>query len=309
MLFNSLQFCLFFAVVTSLYYLLPKLRWQILLVASYLFYMAFIPAYMLVLAATIVLDYYMGLKIAEHTGRRRLLYVQVSILFTCLILLVFKYYNFFAYSVRNLQSLFGLTASAPITNIILPIGLSFHTFQSLSYVIEVYRRHRKPERHFGIYALYVMFYPQLVAGPIERLQNLLPQFHARHQYKLVNIINGFNLMQNFDRPYFSQTISTFWRRWHISLSTWFKDYVYVPLGGNRVSIGRHYVNLMITFAVSGRWPGQVYPTGGELHNGASARQFSAGRGSFEAITALFWFRDRRIDGKDACSSVVRHKGF
>jgi alginate O-acetyltransferase complex protein AlgI len=194
MLFNSLQFCLFFVVVTSLYYLLPKLRWQILLAASCFFYMAFIPAYMLVLAATIVLDYYMGLKIAEQTGRRRLLYLQVSILFTCLILFVFKYYNFFAYSVRDLQSLFGLTASAPIANIILPIGLSFHTFQSLSYVIEVYRGHQKPERHFGIYALYVMFYPQLVAGPIERPQNLLHQFHARHEYKLVNLINGFYLI-------------------------------------------------------------------------------------------------------------------
>lgn len=322
MLFNSLQFCAFFVIVTTLYYLVPRYRWQILLVASCFFYMAFVPAYILVLAATILLDYFMGIKIAESSGRWRLLFLQVSILFTCLILFAFKYYGFFADSVRELQKIAGSSGSFPLVSIILPIGLSFHTFQSLSYVIEVYRGHQKPERHFGIYALYVMFYPQLVAGPIERPQNLLHQFHAKHEYKLVNFINGFyliawgyfqkmviadraalyvnrvygswqtatstdlllatalfsvqiyadfsgyssiaigcarvmgfNLMQNFERPYFARSISTFWRRWHISLSTWFKDYVYVPLGGSRVSTLRYFLNILITFGVSGLWHG------------------------------------------------------
>jgi alginate O-acetyltransferase complex protein AlgI len=322
MLFNSLQFCAFFVIVTTLYYLVPRYRWQLLLTASCVFYMAFIPAYILVLAATITLDYCMGIKIAESSGKRRLLFLQVSILFTCFILFAFKYSGFFADSVRELQKLFGSSASFPLVSIILPIGLSFHTFQSLSYVIEVYRGHQEPERHFGIYALYVMFYPQLVAGPIERPQNLLHQFHAKHEYKLVNFINGFyliawgyfqkmviadraalyvnraygswqtvtsadlllatilfavqiyadfsgyssiaigcarvmgfNLMQNFERPYFAPSISNFWRRWHISLSTWFKDYVYVPLGGSRVSTPRYFLNILITFGVSGLWHG------------------------------------------------------
>lgn len=322
MLFNSLQFCLFFIIVTALYYALPRLRWQILLAASCCFYMAFIPAYIMVLAATILLDYFMGIKIAETSGRQRKICLLISILFTCLILFAFKYYNFFADSVRELQSALGMAQSFPIASIILPIGLSFHTFQSLSYVIEVYRGAQAPERQFGIYALYVMFYPQLVAGPIERPQNLLHQFHARHEYKRVNIVNGlylifwgffqkmviadraaiyvnhtfdswrtasstalllatvlfavqiyadfagyssiaigcarvmgFNLMQNFDRPYFARSVSEFWRRWHISLSTWFKDYIYIPLGGSRVSSGRFCANILITFGISGLWHG------------------------------------------------------
>ena len=238
------------------------------------------------------------------------------------VLVVFKYYNFI---VENLNAIIHSAhqhAHIPILNIILPIGLSFHTFQAMSYTIEVYRGNTPPEKHFGIYALYVMFYPQLVAGPIERPQNLLHQFHEEKKFKYENVRSGlilmawglfkkvviadrlalfvnqvygnpfdytglpliigtiffafqifcdfsgysdiaigsakcmgFDLMTNFDRPYMSTSIGEFWRRWHISLSTWFRDYVYIPLGGNRVSKGRWYFNIFVVFLLSGIWHG------------------------------------------------------
>jgi len=323
MLFNSLQFIAFFVVVTILYYVLSwKWRWKMLLLASCVFYMAFIPAYIAILLITILIDYYMGIKIAEATEKRRLLYLQISIVSTCLVLFIFKYCGFFEITVRELQALLGVAQTFPITHIILPIGLSFHTFQSLSYVIEVYRGNQKPERHFGIYALYVMFYPQLVAGPIERPQNLLHQFYEEHRFDVTNItrglslilwgffqkmviadrcavyvnnvyrnpsretglaltaatvlfavqiyadfagyssiaigcarVMGFKLMTNFNRPYFARSFAEFWKRWHISLSTWFRDYIYIPLGGNRVPKARLYFNLLLTFTISGLWHG------------------------------------------------------
>jgi D-alanyl-lipoteichoic acid acyltransferase DltB (MBOAT superfamily) len=323
MLFNSLHFCLFFVVTTSLYFLLPwRQRWKMLLAASCLFYMAFVPAYIVVLFTTILIDYWMGIRIAESNGVRRRLYLLISVVATCLVLFVFKYYNFFALSVRQLQALLGGAASFPLAHLILPIGLSFHTFQSLSYVIEVYRGRQQPERHFGIYALYVMFYPQLVAGPIERPQNLLHQFYQDHRFNLDDFsrgmlliawgffqkmviadrcahyvneayghwqsysgvtlivaallfsiqiyadfagystiaigcarVMGIQLMQNFNHPYFASSVSEFWQRWHISLSTWFRDYIYFPLGGSRVSPPRHYFNLMVVFLISGLWHG------------------------------------------------------
>jgi alginate O-acetyltransferase complex protein AlgI len=323
MLFNSLEFCLFFAVVTALYYWLPwRHRWKMLLVASCIFYMAFIPAYIVVLFTTIVIDYYMGMKIAESQGAQRKTYLITSVVATCLVLFAFKYFDFFGETVRELQRSVGHDATFPVANIVLPIGLSFHTFQSLSYVIEVYRGRQAPERNFGIYALYVMFYPQLVAGPIERPQNLLHQFREDHRWDTSNIaqglwliawgyflkmviadrvallvnptfdhwqtasggaialatvafavqiyadfagyssiaigcarVMGFTLMTNFRRPYFAASFGEFWKRWHISLSTWFKDYVYIPLGGGRVRQSRIYANLLITFAISGLWHG------------------------------------------------------
>jgi len=323
MLFNSLQFFLFFIVVTVLYYTLEwRWRWKMLLAASCIFYMAFIPAYIFILFTTILIDYVMGIMIAESSGRKRLICLQISIVSTCLVLFVFKYSAFFGMTMRELEALLGAAQDFPITHIILPIGLSFHTFQSLSYVIEVYRGKQQPERNFGIYSLYVMFYPQLVAGPIERPQNLLHQFYEDHRFELSNLsqglfliawglfqkmvvadrsavyvnavynhwehqsglslllatlffsiqiyadfagyssiaigcakVMGIHLMTNFNHPYFSTSFSEFWKRWHISLSTWFRDYVYIPLGGNRVSRSRHYVNLLLTFAISGLWHG------------------------------------------------------
>jgi alginate O-acetyltransferase complex protein AlgI len=335
MLFNSLQFLAFFPIVTALYFLLPfRHRWMLLLMASCVFYMAFIPVYILILFVTIVIDYLAAIYIERATGRRRSAALLVSILSTCLVLFVFKYLHFFTANFNALGEFFHFNYPIPILQIILPIGLSFHTFQSLSYVIEVYRGHQKAERHFGIYALYVMFYPQLVAGPIERPQNLLHQFYEEHDFDydrvtgglklmawglfkkmliadrvavLVNEVYnnptnyqgiplitatvffavqiycdfsgysdiaigaarvmGFRLMTNFRQPYFAESIADFWRRWHISLSTWFRDYVYIPLGGNRVTERRRYFNLFITFVVSGLWHGAnwTYIVWGALH--------------------------------------------
>ncbi len=323
MLFNSVEFLIFFPVVTALYFILPhKYRWLLLLVANCIFYMALIPAYILILAATIVVDYIAGIYIEESRGRRKKVWLIVSIVSTCLILFVFKYFNFFNANFTAIASLLHWNYSVKALSIILPVGLSFHTFQSLSYVIEVYRGKQKAERNFGIYALYVMFYPQLVAGPIERPQNLLHQFYEKHNFDYYNVteglkkmawglfkkviiadrlaialnsvysfpqgheglplllatvffaiqiyadfsgysdialgaaqVMGFRLMKNFDSPYFSKSIAEFWTRWHISLSTWFRDYVYIPLGGNRVGKSRWQFNLMLTFLISGLWHG------------------------------------------------------
>lgn len=323
MLFNSIQFAIFFPVVTALYFLVPhRTRWGLLLAASCAFYMAFIPAYILILLVTILIDYFAAIYIEESTGpaRRRLL--VLSIVSTCLVLFVFKYFNFFNQSLEALAQFIKWNYPVKALGLILPIGLSFHTFQSLSYVIEVYRGNQKTERHFGIYALYVMFYPQLVAGPIERPQNLLRQLREEHHIDCERIISGlrlmawglfkkaviadrlalyvneiyghprdfsgpvlvlatvafayqiycdfsgysdiaigaarvmgFRLMKNFNCPYYAASIAEFWKRWHISLSTWFRDYLYIPLGGNRVPLWRWYVNLLVTFGVSGLWHG------------------------------------------------------
>jgi alginate O-acetyltransferase complex protein AlgI len=323
MLFNSIEFLIFFPAVTAAYFLFPhRHRWWLLLLASCAFYMFFIPAYILILFVTIVIDYLAGMWIEDSEGPARKRWLVVSILSTCLVLFVFKYFNFINSNLEALAALLHWNYPVESLNIILPIGLSFHTFQSLSYVIEVYRRNQKAERHFGIYALYVMFYPQLVAGPIERPQNLLHQFYERHEFsyrrvtdglklmawglfkkiviadRLALFVNtvyddptafggvslilatvffafqiycdfsgysdiaigaaqvmGFKLMDNFNRPYFSKSVAEFWKRWHISLSTWFRDYVYLPLGGNRVSAPRWHFNLFVTFLISGLWHG------------------------------------------------------
>ncbi|MBA3679586.1 MAG: MBOAT family protein [Bacteroidetes bacterium] len=318
MLFNSLQFILFFLIVTPVYYLLPhKFRWFHLLASSCVFYMAFVPVYILILFGTIIIDYFAGILIAKTDRKKRKYYLIISLIANIGVLFVFKYYNFF---IDNINDISGV--NLPFLKILLPIGLSFHTFQAMSYTIEVYRGNQKAEKHFGIYALYVMFYPQLVAGPIERPQNILHQFHKKKYFSYANIVNGlkliawgmfkkvvvadrlaiyvnevfdhqlnyegipviiacvffslqiyfdfsaysdiaigtaktlgFDLMINFRMPYFSRTITEFWSRWHISLSTWFRDYLYIPLGGNRISKTRTKINQFIVFIVSGFWHG------------------------------------------------------
>lgn len=350
MLFNSIVFCIFFPVVTALYFILPhKWRWALLLMASFFFYMAFLPIYVLILVVTIVVDYFAGLYIEKAVGSKRKLYLIASLVANIGFLCFFKYYDFI---IENINALLSIslpylkdlwisgwimeynniinahlnqwlgTDLSFLRNVILPIGLSFHTFQAMSYTIEVYRKNQKAERHFGIYALYVMFYPQLVAGPIERPQNMLHQFREKHnidysqiagglklmlfglfkkvviadrlaiyvdavynnpdQHNSITLIvatiffafqiycdfsayseiaigaakvMGFKLMTNFNRPYFSRNISEFWKRWHISLSSWFMDYLYIPLGGSRVKIPRWFFNLFIVFIISGIWHG------------------------------------------------------
>lgn len=323
MLFNSLHFLYFFLIVTPLYFLLPhRFRWQLLLAASVYFYMVFMPIYILILGFTIIVDYYAGIYIENSTGKRRKRFLIMSLIANIGVLAVFKYYNFLNENLSVLLNSIGYENNIPNLWILLPVGLSFHTFQAMSYTIEVYRGNHKAERNFGIYSLYVMFYPQLVAGPIERPQNILYQFYERHSFDYQRVtsglklmawglfkkvviadrlssfvdavymkpfqfegfplilatvffaiqiycdfsgysdmaigsarIMGFDLMKNFDRPYFSKSISEFWKRWHISLSTWFRDYLYISMGGNRKGEVRTAMNLLITFVISGLWHG------------------------------------------------------
>jgi alginate O-acetyltransferase complex protein AlgI len=335
MLFNSLEFAVFFPVVTLLYFLLPhKLRVPLLLAASCLFYMAFVPKYILILIFVILVDYTAGILIEGAAGPRRKLFLIISLCANVGILGFFKYFNFVNDNVAALARMLDWNYSIESLKIILPIGLSFHTFQSMSYTIEVYRGNVKAERSFLIFALYVLFYPQLVAGPIERPQNLLQQFREYHRFNwprfvegaqlmltglfkkiviadraaiVVNTVYanpgqysglqllvatylfaiqiycdfagyteiargaakvmGFDLMLNFNRPYLATSIADFWRRWHISLSTWFRDYVYFPLGGNRAGKARVCFNLAVVFLVSGVWHGAnwTFIVWGALH--------------------------------------------
>lgn len=326
MLFNSLQFLVYFVCITGFYFSLPhRFRWILLLFASCFFYMSFIPEYILILGFTIVIDYFAGILIEKSSGKKRKLFLIVSLIANIGVLALFKYYNFIVDQLHLFLSDSGENKLLPALGILLPIGLSFHTFQAMSYTIEVYRGHQKAERHFGIYALYVMFYPQLVAGPIERPQNLLPQFYEHHTFDLERFkqgislilfgifkkvviadrlsiavdyaysdplhqsgvtlliatffyafqiycdfsgyadiaigaasVMGFHLMENFRNPYFANSIPDFWRRWHISLSTWFKDYLYFSLGGNKTSRLKHFRNLLLVFVLSGIWHGANY---------------------------------------------------
>jgi alginate O-acetyltransferase complex protein AlgI len=323
MLFNSFTFLIFFPVVAAVYFAIPhRFRWAWLLGASCYFYMAFIPVYIFILFFLIAVDYVAGMLIEDSTGARRRSWLIMSLIANIGMLAVFKYFNFLNANARAIAEVFHWPYGMPALSLILPIGLSFHTFQAMSYTIEVYRGRQKAERHLGIYALYVMFFPQLVAGPIERPQHLLPQFYERHEFdyervtsglrriawglfmkvviadrlaRYVNLVYndpssfegltlvlatiffafqiycdfagyshiaigtaevmGFRLIENFNRPYLAQSIGEFWSRWHISLSTWFRDYVYIPLGGNRVPKPRWYFNLFVTFLLSGLWHG------------------------------------------------------
>lgn len=326
-LFNSLEFAVFFPIVVGLYFFaVPHAwRWLWLLAASCYFYMVFIPEYILILGLTIVVDYYAGLKIEASHGALRRFYLWTSVIITCGILFFFKYLDFVWEAGHDLRELLGQSVSVNERakfGFYLPIGLSFHTFQSLSYVIEVFRGRQKAERHFGIYALYVLFFPQLVAGPIERPQNLLWQFRVVKTFDVARVssglrmmlwgmfqktvvadrlaivvdyvysgtekappdalfvaavffafqifadfqgytniargaarVLGFELMVNFNRPYAALSVTEFWRRWHISLSSWFRDYVYIPLDGGRTAPARGVFNLMVTFILSGLWHG------------------------------------------------------
>lgn len=323
MIFNSVEFVLFFIIITFLYFVINhKNRWLLLLAGSCYFYMAFVPVYIFILGFTILIDYIAGILIENSKGKKKKYYLLFSLIANISVLFVFKYYNFFNVNLTLLFEKASLSNPFPLLKILLPIGLSFHTFQAMSYTIEVYRGKQKAEKHFGFYALYVMFYPQLVAGPIERPQNILPQFREKHFFKynrvilglkliawglfkkvviadrltivVDNVFNdlssynslslfiailffsfqilidfsaysdiaigsakvmGFNLMKNFNNPYLSKNIKEFWSKWHISLSTWFRDYLYIPLGGNKTGLYRWFLNIFIVFILSGIWHG------------------------------------------------------
>ena len=195
MLFNSIQFAIFFVIVTFIYFTINhRYRWFLLLASSCYFYMVFVPVYILILGFTIIVDYFAGIYLEETEGKKRKVFLVASLIANIGVLAVFKYYNFLNGNLSVFLNDIGFQNPIPFLSIILPIGLSFHTFQAMAYTIEVYRGHQKAERHFGIYALYVMFYPQLVAGPIERPQNLIHQFYEKHIFEYSRIIEGLQLM-------------------------------------------------------------------------------------------------------------------
>ena len=322
MLFNSISYGIFLPIVFILYWLLPnKYRWILLFISSYYFYMSWNAKYVFLIFFTTLVSYLAAILIEKYNNKKKLI-LWITLIACLGVLFVFKYFNFFFESIDYLFSLFSIKLSPITLNLVLPVGISFYTFQTLSYVIDVYRGSIEAEKHFGYYATFVSFFPQLVAGPIERPDNLLPQLKKERTFDYNKAIYGlklmavgffkkivvadnlayyvdmvFNdlpyytgfslfmvaafftiqiycdfsgysdiakgsakllnidLMDNFKTPYFSTTIKEFWSKWHISLSSWFKDYIYIPLGGNRCSKIRHYFNLLVTFLVSGLWHG------------------------------------------------------
>ncbi len=333
MIFTSWAFLIYFPIVVGIYFLLPtRYRWLHLLIASYYFYMAWKPAYALLLLLSTVTFYLSALGVdfyKNDTWQRKVIF-SFGLLFNISLLFLFKYYNFFEKQSHAVSSWLGFNLNLPTLDLLLPMGISFYTFQGISYLMDVYWRAMPAERHLGILMLYKAFFPQLVAGPIERGTHFIPQLNLllnkdndqriRFEYQrvvsglrlmllgffkkivladnLALIVNpvyasplsysstsaliatlafafqiyfdfsaytdiargaarilGFELMHNFNRPYFSTSIPDFWRRWHISLSSWFRDYLYIPLGGNRVAKWRWMLNLWVVFILCGFWHG------------------------------------------------------
>ena len=337
MLFNSLQFIIFFPLTLLLFYLLPvRFRWILLLLASLWFYMAWKTEYIWLLLFVCLVNFASAISIEKANlpkHKKRILWL--SVFFNLGVLVLFKYAGFFTENINAFFNLTGIDRDVPLINLLLPMGISFYTFQIMGYVIDVYRGELRAERNFGFFTLFVTFFPQLVAGPIERAGNLISQLkdlrnkvdsemvmsgfalmalgffkklvvadrlsqYVDKVYLFPEGFDGFNvllatlffavqiycdfsgytdiaigcarllgirLMDNFKAPYFSASIAEFWSRWHISLSTWFRDYLYIPLGGNRVVKWRWYYNLYITFMVSGFWHGAnwTFVVWGALH--------------------------------------------
>lgn len=348
MLFNSVEFLIFFPIVTLIFFVVPKkLRCFWLLIASYYFYMCWNPQYAVLIGASTVVTYLSGIAMASLSKKKTLsaeqkikgkkLIVAGSLIFNLGILVVFKYANFFLENIYGLLNQLGISVVERTLDILLPVGISFYTFQALSYTLDVYRENIDAEKSLIKYALFVSFFPQLVAGPIERTGNLLTQIrkietesrfdfeNIRHGLLLMfwglfqklviadraailvdtvynnytaygfmsitaatiifafqiycdfdgytNIargaarILGIHLIKNFKQPYLATNIQDFWRRWHVSLTSWFTDYLYIPLGGSRKGTKRHLVNVLIVFTISGLWHGAnwTYVVWGFLH--------------------------------------------
>jgi len=294
----------------------------LLLIASLYFYACWKPRYLLLILTSVFITWISGILMTDKPQRYKKIVLFISLVSNLGILFFFKYYNFFANSINVLNTKFNIHTQIPAFNVLLPVGISFYTFQALGYSIDVYKGTAKPEKNIVTYALFVTFFPQLVAGPIERTEHLLPQFKINHDFDYDRVTDGlklalwgmfkkiviadqlaiyvdkvyssptdyqsialilatvffafqilcdfsgysdiaigcakvlgFSLNKNFDSPYLAHNIADFWKRWHISLSTWFRDYLYIPLGGNRCSALRHSLNLLITFLLSGLWHG------------------------------------------------------
>lgn len=337
MQFNSIHFIVFFIIVLTIYFSISyKYRWVLLLFSSYYFYMCWKPEYVFLIIFSTIIDYYCAIKMGDNNNRKkRKPYLLISIFTNLGLLFFFKYFNFFNQSFNDFFNYFNIFYNAPIFNVLLPVGISFYTFQTLSYTIDVYKGNKKPEKHLGIFAVYVSFFPQLVAGPIEKSTHFLPQLNKNYDFdyirfkegsllmiwgffkkiviadRLAVLVNtvynnptdyqgitliiatiffafqiycdfsaysdiaigaakimGYNLIQNFNLPYLSKSIGEFWRRWHISLGAWFKEYVYLPLGGKRVDLSIRIRNIILVFVVSGLWHGAnwTFIIWGALHS-------------------------------------------
>jgi len=294
--------------------------------ASYYFYMCWIPEYIILIFGSTVIDYFAAIKISKSKSKKeKKKFLYISLFFNLGVLFFFKYFNLFSDSIHELFNSINIFYNKPVFDLLLPVGISFYTFQTISYTVDVYRGKTTPEKHFGRFAVFVSFFPQLVAGPIERSSRLIPRLKQKVSFTYENFseglkimlwgffmklvvadrlsiyvdavynnleyqssltiitasafflfqiycdfagysyiaigaakVLGIDLMENFRRPNFASSIGDLWSRWHISLSTWFRDYVYIPLGGNRVTKPRFYLNLFLVFLISGLWHGAVW---------------------------------------------------
>lgn len=351
MLFNSLDFLILFPIVVLIYFAVPaKVRYLWLLVISYCFYISFGPQYVILLILITLFTYFTGILIEKCPPKAKKCYIVICLIICLGVLCVFKYSGFVVDNLNRVLNFFNMLPVNKTFNLMLPVGISFYTFQTVGYILDVYRGNIKAERNIAKYALFVSFFSNILSGPIERGKNILPQIEKLRDIKLWNYdrvtsgavlmlwgyfqkmviadrvallvnevydnyrihgaisiivatlffsiqvycdfasysniaigaakIMGIQLMRNFETPYFARSVGEFWHRWHISLSTWFKDYLYIPLGGNRCSKVRHYLNLMIVFLVSGLWHGASwgYAVWGVLHGvyqvvGIQTKQF------------------------------------
>lgn len=338
MLFNSIDFLIFFPIVLLVYFVIPrKTRYIWLLIASYYFYMSLSPQYLILLVILTLVTYFTGIFMEKGSPGAKKCCMIACLIVSLGILAVFKYSGFVMDSLNGILSSLHLQPMENTFHPVLPVGISFYTFQAVGYMLDVYRGNSRAERNVVKYALFVSFFPNILSGPIERGKNMLPQIENLKNLKLWDydritsgavlmlwgyfqkmvivdrvalLVNevydnyrmhgaiavitatlffsvqvycdfagysnlavgaaklmGIELMRNFETPYFSRSVGEFWRRWHISLSTWFRDYLYIPLGGNRCSKARHYLNLMVVFLVSGLWHGASwgYVVWGALH--------------------------------------------
>lgn len=359
MLFNSWQFAVFLPIVFISYWALPhRFRWVIMLLASYYFYISAGAEFVALLILTTVISYGAAIYIEKTDTQKKKKGILVISIIACLMgLAIFKYLNFFFNSITNLLAAFSIQLHPITLKFVLPLGISFYSFNVISYIIDVYRGKISAERHIGIYALYVSYFPKMLAGPIERAGNLIPQIKEEHSFDCeqgiaglkqilwglfkkivvadtlviyvdavfnnitqhngfalvlaavffsiqiycdfsgysdmargVSRLMGIELMDNFHSPYFSSSIKDFWSRWHISLSTWFRDYVYIPLGGNRVKKPKQYFNLLATFLVSGLWHGAnwTFVLWGGLHGVAQVLEKLLGIKAVKKKGSLRW---------------------
>lgn len=343
MVFNSIKFLIFFPITVLVYFIFPqKYKYIWLLISSYYFYMCWNVKYAFILFISTIITYLMGILIDKsrqiQLENKSILYKKLILItgisLNLIILFYFKYTNFLIINLNKILEIVKIKLVIPKADIIMPIGISFYMFQSLGYIIDVYRENIKVEKNFGKYALFVSFFPQITSGPIGRAKELLPQIHKPNKFNYENMKNGlllmiwgfflklvladriavivnqiynnymdyagfeiliatvlfaiqlycdfdgysniaigaaqvmgFKLMNNFEQPYFAKSVKEFWRRWHISLSSWLKDYLYIPLGGSRCSKVKKYRNIMITFLISGLWHGSSwnYVIWGFLH--------------------------------------------